>query len=101
LNKGLGGPNDMRNLTPITKKANSRHFHEVEKIAKQLITKGYVIHYKVKATYDAGPSFGDKTIAKEHLAKFPSQLECKLSVLNEIANEKPPAELVVTVKNEM
>ncbi len=58
LNHNLGGPGEKRNLTPITKTANSEHHNTVEKVLK-LAAKlgGSLIGYKVEARYDGtGPT---------------------------------------------
>ena len=65
LNHNLGGPgDDKRNLTPITKKANSAHLHLVETAAKTASRQGWGLDYTVEAKYDnVGPTQlrGDNT----------------------------------------
>ena len=58
LNHNLGGPGEQRNLTPITKTANSEHHNNVEKVLKQAAALGgSLIGYKVVAKYDStGPT---------------------------------------------
>ncbi|HEX7838933.1 MAG TPA: DUF4157 domain-containing protein [Kofleriaceae bacterium] len=58
LNHNLGGPGEKRNLTPITKKANSEHHNNVEKVLKEVARLGdSQIHYTVEAKYDGtGPT---------------------------------------------
>ena len=57
LNHNVGGPGEKRNLTPITKKANSAHHSTVEKVIKLANeTGGNSIIYEVTAVYDGkGP----------------------------------------------
>lgn len=52
MNQDLGGEGISKNLTPITKKTNSRHYHQVEKEIKQKINaEKKVVFYQVKAIY--------------------------------------------------
>jgi hypothetical protein len=57
LNHNLGGPGLRFNLTPINKKANSRHHAIVEKdIKRMVLTEKKVVFYEVKAVYDTHPA---------------------------------------------
>jgi Domain of unknown function (DUF4157)/DNA/RNA non-specific endonuclease len=58
LNHNLGGPGEQRNLTPITKTANSEHHNNVEKVLKTVSALGgALIGYKVTAKYGgSGPT---------------------------------------------
>jgi hypothetical protein len=57
LNHNIGGPGEKRNLTPITKKANSEHLHNIEEFVKMAAEAGdWRISYNVRAIYDGqGP----------------------------------------------
>jgi len=56
LNHNLGGPGLRFNLTPINKKANSRHHQIVEKdIKRMVLTEKKVVFYEVKAVYGTHP----------------------------------------------
>jgi hypothetical protein len=65
LNHNLGGPGEKRNLTPITKAANSEHHNQIEKLLKLTAAEGgRMIDYKVVPRYDStGPTglIGDAT----------------------------------------
>lgn len=65
LNHNVGGPGEKRNLTPITKTANSEHHNNIEKAVKWANENGGgLVTYTVKAVYDGkGPQNlkGDKT----------------------------------------
>ena len=64
LNHNLGGPGEQRNLTPITKKANSQHHSLIEALLKAAAdTRAQTIHYRVDALYSAtGPALSsDRT----------------------------------------
>lgn len=58
LNHNLGGPGEKRNLTPITKAANSEHHSNVEKVLKAAAELGgSLLGYKVTALYNTtGPT---------------------------------------------
>lgn len=58
LNHNLGGPGEKRNLTPITKAANSEHHNNVEKVLKAAAELGgSLLGYKVTALYNTtGPT---------------------------------------------
>ena len=57
LNHNLGGPGEKRNLTPITKRANSEHHNVIERVLKDA-AEDSMIHYSVKPVYGApGPTF--------------------------------------------
>lgn len=58
LNHNLGGPGEMRNLTPITKAANSEHHNNVEKVLKLAAELGgSLVGYRVTAQYNGtGPT---------------------------------------------
>ncbi|MGH9066538.1 MAG: DNA/RNA non-specific endonuclease [Acidimicrobiales bacterium] len=87
LNENLGGPgNDLRNLAPISKKANSEHLHQVEKAAKQIaIDTGKAIVYAV-SVIPGPPSPGsfepyesDTNEPHRHLiARLPKGFLCEL-----------------------
>ncbi|GIG68493.1 DNA/RNA non-specific endonuclease [Phytomonospora endophytica] len=58
LNHNVGGPgNTMKNLTPLTRSANSQHHGKVEKtVKKALLEHKQVVEYNVKADYSGHPS---------------------------------------------
>jgi hypothetical protein len=58
LNHNLGGPGEKRNLTPITKAANSEHHNQIEKLLKLTAAEGgRMIDYKVVPRYGStGPT---------------------------------------------
>lgn len=57
LNEKLGGPgNDRKNLTPLTRSANSQMSASIESVAKAYLEVGYGITYEVKAHYDKHPT---------------------------------------------
>jgi hypothetical protein len=87
LNENLGGPgNDMRNLAPISKTANSEHLHQVETLAKDaVIANGGSADYSVEVV--AGPpapgAFSpyedDNSQPNRHLiTRLPQGFECTL-----------------------
>jgi len=56
LNHNLGGPGLRFNLTPINKRANSRHHAIVERdIKRMVLTEKKVVFYEVKAVYGSHP----------------------------------------------
>jgi hypothetical protein len=56
LNEHVGGPgDDLHNLTPLTKKANSEHHAAAEKnLKEEHLKKGKIIEYDVKVQYPTG-----------------------------------------------
>lgn len=67
LNEKLGGPGtDMRNLTPLTKSANSNHSSKIESNLKKLASQAaatqyniYMIQYHVYADYTTSPTLAN------------------------------------------
>jgi hypothetical protein len=60
LNHNIGGPgDDMKNLTPLVKSANSTHSKKVEQDIKGYVDKNYVVEYEVRVDYSNSPSAGD------------------------------------------
>jgi hypothetical protein len=55
LNHNLGGEGRRFNMSPINKKANSLHLHEVEEHVKLWVKKHRVVSYEVRADYGAQP----------------------------------------------
>lgn len=56
INHNLGGEGRRFNLSPINKKANSRHLHDVEEHVKLWVNqKGRVVSYSVQAIYGKQP----------------------------------------------
>ncbi|MCU4182793.1 hypothetical protein K6U06_00330 [Acidiferrimicrobium sp. IK] len=87
LNDNLGGPgNDLRNLAPISKTANSEHLHQVEKLAKStVIQDAGAVTYSVTvipgppAVGAFSPYEDDLNEPNRHLiAMLPKGLECVL-----------------------
>lgn len=73
LNHNVGGPGEKRNLTPITKKANSEHHNTVEKAIKVANENGAgLIDYQVTAVYDGkGPQKLKKDATNPNPACWP------------------------------
>jgi len=85
LNHNLGGPGEARNLTPITKRANSRHNAWVEEIAKGAARTGKMIDYKVLPTYTStGPALANDPTNPKKAAwpKITTGFTCTLSVID-------------------
>ncbi|MFJ8313246.1 MULTISPECIES: DUF4157 domain-containing protein [unclassified Streptomyces] len=60
LNHNIGGPgDDMKNLTPLVKSANSTHSKKVEQDIKGYVDKNYVVEYEVRVDYSNSPSASD------------------------------------------
>jgi len=77
LNDNLGGPGEPRNLTPITKKCNSRHHSLVESLCKYAFERGQLVTYTVTPRYDGvGPPL--EAIAKNPHRTFWSYLATHL-----------------------
>lgn len=80
LNHNIGGPgDDMRNLAPITKTANSDHLRNVEKAIKSAVTTNAAkMYYKVDVDYSSAPTLADIPLPdNQHLiGKFPAGFEC-------------------------
>lgn len=93
LNDNIGGPGDnMQNLTPITKSANSTHNKKVEeKVKKAFRSKGfYQIEYDVEADYSSPPTAKDmgapKSIAP-WLKNFPRAIHAEFAVWKKVGKK--------------
>ena len=103
LNHNLGGPGEKRNLTPITKKANSQHHSLVEKAAKLAMAQGKGLYYKVTAKYDSNGPGGLKGDAydpnKNAWPKLTLGFQCELSLIDpKDGAMKPVASLFIDNK---
>ncbi|HET7018061.1 MAG TPA: DUF4157 domain-containing protein [Streptosporangiaceae bacterium] len=66
LNMKLSGPgNTMKNLTPLTKSANSAHLHAVESSVKKAVNDdGEIVTYFVEVDYSSHPT-GEELVGKK------------------------------------
>jgi len=91
LNHNLGGPGEKRNMTPITKKTNSRHHALVEATVKAAQARGDLISYDITATYSgSGPANlkgDDYDPAPEAWKHLPTGLICKYETVNAETNK--------------
>lgn len=98
LNEQVGGPgNTMSNLTPLCKSANSAHHARVEKSVKaEVLTKGNVVEYAVRAdygTHPAGkdfaplPSAVETDIDTNYSAKLAGRIEAEYTVYDTAGTE--------------
>lgn len=97
LNMKLGGAGDSwKNLTPISRRTNSRHETRVESIVKKAVKDGHIVRYEVKAEYGGHGSElisnikanANKTNSNKDMndimaeeAGVPSSLECKADLV--------------------
>jgi hypothetical protein len=93
LNHNLGGPGEPRNLTPITKTANSEHHNTVEKVLKLAAQLGgSLIGYKVVARYDGTGPTGLKGDANDpHLSvwgKLTTGFDCEYIIIVDEHDQK-------------
>ncbi|MGX5820948.1 eCIS core domain-containing protein [Chitinophaga lutea] len=117
LNHNIGGTgHDMKNLTPLTRDANSAHLNMMERNVKTAVTQGNTLEYKVVPSYahiskstkaakdkvDAS-SVKDKAIIKEIIDNeiyVPDSLKCEAYIVNPKTKEKGEMLVNVVIKNE-
>ncbi|CQR59545.1 eCIS core domain-containing protein [Streptomyces leeuwenhoekii] len=97
LNHNVGGPGVMKNMTPITASANSAHHAKVEKSVKdEVLNKGHVVEYDVKADYSTHPAAKDfKTgdanvdadIDANYAAKLAGKIHAEYTIYDTNGNE--------------
>jgi len=85
LNHNLGGTGkEWKNLTPLTRQANSRHESIAEARVKNAVTAGNIVYYKVEAVYGRSvPKSADPTIQKIMDAEqaVPEKLICEAEMI--------------------
>ncbi len=85
LNHNLGGTGkDWKNLTPLTRDANSAHEHIAEARVKNAVSAGNIVYYKVEAQYGRGAaSASNKTIQEimTEEAHVPLKLVCEAEMV--------------------
>jgi hypothetical protein len=59
LNEQLGGPGDLKNLTPITQRTNRRHEVQAESLVKDARATHKMLCYFVEPVYGNGPKLAD------------------------------------------
>jgi hypothetical protein len=90
LNQKLGGPGDnRRNLTPLTRSANSQMSASIENVAKSYLSSGDAIKYWVTADYSYHPNAKDvgaghlkgteKTNLQDALDKMPGEVGSQIT----------------------
>lgn len=97
LNDNLGGKGKWDNMTPLSRRGNSKHETEVESLVKAAFDSGAVIEYNVKAVYGYGANAGnipaDDPKAKEKLeiikeeVNVPTHLICEAFTLKKEGTE--------------
>ena len=85
LNHNLGGTGrDWRNLTPLTRQANSAHERIAESRVKNAVTAGNIVRYSVQAVYGRTTTTNvDPTIQEiiTHEVDVPTQLVCQAEMI--------------------
>lgn len=98
LNQKIGGPgNNMDNLTPITKSANTMHEKKIENAVKNNVKSGkHVVDYHVEADYSTSPAADElapnetaavkNRIAAKYAPKLPGKIVAEFTAWNEKPN---------------
>ena len=85
LNHNLGGTGkEWKNLTPLTREANSQHEHIAEARVKNAVKAGNIVYYEVKTVYDRGAAVNkDKKIQAimNEEQRVPTKLICKADMI--------------------
>lgn len=91
LNETVGGKGEWYNLTPLSRKGNSKHEGEVESLVKAAFNSGAVIEYNVTAIYGYGtnasnipdddPHSKEKREIIHEEVNVPKKLNCEAFVL--------------------
>lgn len=85
LNENLGGPgNTWKNLTPLTRAANSEHERIAESRVKTAVSAGNIVYYKVEAHYGRPLVSTTDKVKKEimkHEVDVPTKLECEAEMI--------------------
>ena len=112
LNQKLGGTGgDWKNLTPLTRTANSEHERIAEARVKTAVSAGNIVYYKVVAHYGYSRVTTTDKVKNEimkHEVNVPTHLECEAEMITpkEVSgsNKKTTTPLVpaeTTIKNEI
>ncbi|MFE3525139.1 DUF4157 domain-containing protein [Streptomyces sp. NPDC059161] len=97
LNHNIGGPgDDMKNLTPLVKSANSTHSKKVEQDIKGYVNQNYVVEYEVRVDYSNSPSAKDlkapqgiqSEIDSNYAHHLAHAIEVEYSVYDQQGNER-------------
>jgi hypothetical protein len=111
LNRLLGGTgNDWRNLTPLTRKANSNHERIAESVVKKAVNAGNIVLYKVEAEYGRTRKYNrnnksvDAIMAKE--VQVPTCLVCQADLVtinssNRVIKRAPLVPAGTTIDNDI
>ena len=76
LNRSMGGPGDLENLTPITKATNRRHRAQVESLVDDAYDTHKLLCYFVEPVYGAkGPKLADDRVKNPDPSVWPNITE--------------------------
>ena len=85
LNENLGGTGDeWKNLTPLTRSANSEHERIAEARVKTAVSAGNIVYYKVEAIYGRDlvtTTDKKKNEIMKHEVNVPDKLKCEAKMI--------------------